>query len=273
MGTQGWSYDGWSGSFYPSGTRSADRLALYARAFDAVEVDSTFYALPPPERYVSWRDRTPEGFVFTLKMPGEVTHELALEDPRLALRFCDDARRLGPKLGPILIQLPPRHGPAAFDATAAFLRALPDDLRFAIEFRDRAWLVPETLRLLREVRVALTLSVGPWLDDAAARSLAAELAGEKAGKTADLPRSLLYLRWLGAPAGRGRTLEDVAVERGGEIDEWGELIPRLGVDEVYAFFNNDYQGHSPASARRLQALLGQTPVPPAELSPQKELFG
>lgn len=229
-------------------------------------MDSTFYGAPPPERFVSWRDRTPAGFVFTLKMPGEVTHELGLRDPRLALRFCEEARALGPKLGPILIQLPPRHGPAAFDTTETFLRALPNDVEFAIEFRDRAWLVPETLELLREVHVALALSVGPWLYEEAARALAVELAG-------DLPRSLLYLRWLGAPPASGRTMADVGAERDGEVGAWGELIPRLEVGEVYAFFNNDYQGHSPASARRLQSLLGQAPVPPTELSPQKELFG
>lgn len=265
VGTQGWSYDSWAGSFYPIGTRSSDRLALYARAFDTVEVDSTFYAAPPRERYVSWRDRTPEGFVFTLKMPGEVTHELGLLDARPALRFCEEARSLGPKLGAILIQLPPRHGPSAFEATAAFLRALPGDVRFAIEFRDRAWLVPETVDLLREVGIALTLSVGPWLDEETARGLAAELAG-------GLPRSLLYLRWLGAPA-RDRSMAELKAERDNEVGAWGKLIPGLGVEEVYAFFNNDYQGHSPASARRLQGVLGQTPVSPGELSPQKELFG
>lgn len=266
VGTQGWSYDSWTGSFYPAGVRSADRLALYARAFDTVEVDSTFYGAPPPERFVSWRDRTPEAFVFTLKMPGEVTHELALEDPRPALRFCKDARALGPKLGAILIQLPPRHGPSAFQATAAFLRTLPDDLRFAIEFRDRSWLGPETLGLLREVGVALALSVGPWLDEDEARAAARDLRG-------GAPGSFLYLRWLGSPSARGLGVEEGRSERNEEIGAWGELIPRLEVDEVYAFFNNDYQGHSPASARRLQSLLGQTPVAPAELSPQKELFG
>lgn len=260
VGTQGWSYDGWSGRFYPPDTRAADRLAMYARAFDTVEVDSTFYALPPVERYESWRERTPEGFIFSLKMPGEVTHELGLRDPRLALRFCEAARVLGPKLGPVLIQLPPRHGPAAFDTTAAFLHALPDDLRFAVEFRDRAWLVPETVAMLPG-NVALALSVGPWLEDEAARSLARTVAGR-----------LLYLRWLGAGY-RTPPTRDAAAARDTEVRAWGDLLPRLEVEEVYAYFNNDYQGHSPASARLLQRTLGQDTVSPSELSPQQELFG
>jgi uncharacterized protein YecE (DUF72 family) len=227
-----------------------------------VEVDSTFYGLPPVERFESWRERTPDGFVFTLKMPGEVTHELRLRDPRLALRFCDDARALGAGLGPILIQLPPDHGPAAFDTTRAFLRALPDDLRFAIEFRDRAWLVPDVLAMLRATGVALAISVGPWLAESEARAAVRELPGR-----------LLYLRWLGSPRHELNHPPDRIARRDEELRSWADLIPTLEVDEVFGYFNNDYQGHSPATARRLQSLLGQSPVDPGELSPQTELFG
>ncbi|MFP4623761.1 MAG: DUF72 domain-containing protein [Gemmatimonadota bacterium] len=239
--------------------RAGDRLGLYARAFDIVEVDSTFYAQPPVERFESWGERTPEGFLFTLKMPGEVTHELRLRDPRPALRFCEAARALGPKLGPILIQLPPDHGMSAFETTAAFVAALPSDLLFAVEFRDRAWLVAETRAMLREAGVSLALSIGPWLEEAAARSLAAEATDP-----------LLYLRWLGSP--RSGVPAAVRAERDRELVLWARLIPTLPVRDVYAFFNNDYQGHSPATARTLQSLLGQTPVPPRALSPQRELF-
>ena len=261
VGTQGWSYDHWVGTFYPPGTRSRDWLAHYARAFDVVEVDSTFYAFPPPERYERWREETPDGFTFTLKMPGEVTHELGLRDPRLALRFCADARGLGPKLGTILIQLPPRYGPARFDTMAAFVRALPSDTDFAIEFRDRGWLVPDTLEVLGEAGVGLALSVGPWLSEEAARALAAEVPGRS-----------LYLRWMGAPRHVREHGAAVLAERDGELMAWAERLRGLELDQVFAFFNNDYQGHSPASARRLQALLGQEPVSPVDLSPQRELF-
>ncbi|NIP81481.1 MAG: DUF72 domain-containing protein [Gemmatimonadetes bacterium] len=261
IGTQGWSYDHWVGPFYPPGVRSGDWLALYARAFDVVEVDSTFYATPPVERFESWRDRTPEGFMFTLKMPGEVTHEARLRDPRPALRFCEGARVLGSKLGPILVQLPPDYGPRGLEVVADFLGALPEDLAFAIEFRDHRWFVPETLALLRERGTALALSVGPWLDEDTARTLAG-----------DAPGRLLYVRWMGTPRHR-RDLAALMTERDGELRSWAHRLDGLDVDEVYAFFNNDYQGHSPASARRLQSLLGQVPVAPAELSPQTELFG
>lgn len=197
-------------------------------------------------------------------MPGEVTHELGLQDPRLALRFCDDARALGPKLGPILIQLPPTHGPAKRGVTAAFLRALPRDLRFAIEFRDREWLVPDTLTMLGEVGVTLALSVGPWLDEESARDATRTMVEETAP-------GFVYLRWLGAAAS-GRGASDVVDQRSHEIERWGQLIKGLEVREVFAFFNNEYQGHSPSSARHLQSCLGQSPVAPADLSPQQDLF-
>ncbi|MDX1673807.1 MAG: DUF72 domain-containing protein [Longimicrobiales bacterium] len=261
VGTQGWSYDHWTGTFYPPGTAPADRLELYARAFDTVEVDSTFYGAPPRERYRSWDERTPTGFVFTLKMPGEVTHEARLEDPRPALRFCRDVRALGDKLGMVLIQLPPDFGPARFDVTASFLHALPGDLPFAIEFRDRKWLGPQTLALLGDTGTTLALSMGPWLDEATARSL----AGRVPGRT-------LYLRWMGSPRHR-RDLAARVRDRDRQVDAWARRIQELDLDRVYAFYNNDYQGHSPASARRLQALLGLDPVSPDELSPQRELFG
>ena len=261
VGTQGWSYDHWVGRFYPPGSSSGDWLELYAMAFDAVEVDSTFYGPPPRERYASWHRRTPAGFVFTLKMPGEVTHQGRLRDPRPAIRFCDDVRSLEEKLGVVLIQLPPDFGPSNSDATARFLRTLPRDLPFAIEFRDRAWFEEDTFALLRETGTTLALSMGPWLDEATARSLADAAPGRS-----------LYLRWMGSPRHR-RDLAALVTSRDQELEAWARRIRELEADTVYAFFNNDYQGHSPASARRLQSLLGQDPVPPRDLSPQRELFG
>jgi uncharacterized protein YecE (DUF72 family) len=261
VGTQGWSYSQWAGRFYPSGTRSGDWLELYARAFDIVEVDSTFYGPPPPERFEAWRNRTPDHFTFTVKMPGEVTHEARLRDPRLALRFCDDARRLGPKLGAILIQLPPDFGTDERDAVASFLPTLPPDLPFVIEFRDRRWWEPGTLRMLADAGMSVAVSVGPWLAEPEAGTLAAEVPG-----------TLLYLRWLGTPRHHPR-VADLVADRDAELTAWAERIRELSFDQVYAFFNNDYQGHSPASARRLQALLGQELAEPPDPRSQLELFG
>ena len=109
LGCQGWNYTAWVGPLYPSKTKSQNFLSTYARAFSAVEVDSTFYAVPAANTVRSWAERTPEQFVFALKLPQEITHELRLRHAGDVLqRFTDVARELGPKLGPILIQMGPR---------------------------------------------------------------------------------------------------------------------------------------------------------------------
>jgi uncharacterized protein YecE (DUF72 family) len=124
IGTQGWNYAAWVGPFYPEGTRPADMLPLYARAFDTVEVDSTFYATPPPNTVRGWASRAPDGFVFALKLPQEITHERHLRRAEAETdTFIERARILGPKLGPILVQLGPEFTPPDFPALAAFVPA------------------------------------------------------------------------------------------------------------------------------------------------------
>src|SRR5882757_4160721 len=104
IGTQGWNYDAWVGPFYPEGTRPAEYLTVYARAFDTVEVDSTFYAVPPARTIRGWAQRTPPGFTFALKMPQEITHERRLREvDDLTKEFCDRARELEDRLGPVLL--------------------------------------------------------------------------------------------------------------------------------------------------------------------------
>src|SRR5688500_6895078 len=106
LGTQGWNYDAWVGPLYLGGTRPADYLSVYSRAFPTVEVDSTFYAIPPAKTVRSWAERTPDDFVFALKLPQEITHERRLRDSKAMLtEFVERMRLLDPKLGPILVQL------------------------------------------------------------------------------------------------------------------------------------------------------------------------
>ena len=105
IGTQAWSYDAWVGPFYPLGTRPADYLTVYARAFDSVEVDSTFYAIPPVSTIRGWRDRTPDRFTFALKLPQEVTHERRLRNSTDVVdRLAERARETGHKLGTVRTQ-------------------------------------------------------------------------------------------------------------------------------------------------------------------------
>lgn len=261
IGTQGWSYDSWTGAFYPPGDRR-DRLELYSRVFDTVEIDSTFYAMPPAGRFRSWYDRTPPDFHFTVKLPRDITHDARLIDASgLLHEFCDRAAELEDKLGPLLIQLPPDMGVDERDAVDGFVRGLPAELDFAIEFRDVAWFDDRTFDLLREFDVAMAVSVGPWLDTPRALDIARRAPGR-----------FQYLRWLGAP--RHQPMTPVLVEdRDADIRRWADLILSRDAPTTYAYFNNDYQGHSPDSARRLQSLLGLEPADPAVLDEQRDLFG
>jgi uncharacterized protein YecE (DUF72 family) len=263
LGTQGWNYDAWVGPFYPPGTRAADYLTVYARAFDTVEVDSTFYAIPPARTVQGWAARTPAHFTFALKLPQEITHERKLResDDVLAL-FVERARELGPKLGPILVQLGPDFAPVELPALARFLPRLPADLRFAVEFRQRGWIHDGVLALLRDHNVALALSDGRWIPRKQMMQLATR-------PTADFA----YVRWMGPD----RTIVDysrIQVDRTRELELWsGVLWPLVeqGVD-VFGYVNNHFAGHSPSSVRDLQRLLRQTPVEPEQLGEQMSLF-
>jgi uncharacterized protein YecE (DUF72 family) len=263
LGTQGWNYSAWVGPFYPEGTRPADYLAIYARAFATVEVDSTFYAVPSEKTVRGWASRVPDRFAFALKMPREITHDRQLEGcaERLA-QFVERLRLLGPKLGPVLMQFGPGFGPEKRERLEAFLALLPGDIRFAVEFRRGRWLGPDLLDLLRTHRVALTLTDGPWVSRERMIALAAH-------PTTDFA----YVRWMGPD----RAIEDysrVVADRQHELGMWAVGLAALAarVTVVYGYFNNHFQGHSPASARAMQSLLGQHSVAPADLADQTELF-
>src|ERR1700759_5349526 len=136
----------WSGPFFPRGTKSADLLSWYSQAFDTVEVDSTFYAIPPDTTVTGWFERSPDDFVFSLKMPREITHFRRLKNCDDVLEtFCERIRPLKQKLGTVLIQMPPNFTPKSQPFVEAFLPTLPKDIPFAIEFRDKTWVTDELL--------------------------------------------------------------------------------------------------------------------------------
>ena len=263
LGTQGWNYDAWVGPFYPTGTRAADYLSVYARAFGTVEVDSTFYAIPSVKTVRGWGARVPSGFSFALKLPQEISHENRLRDSAdLAALFFDRARELGDKLGPILVQLGPDFQPAELPALAGFLPLLPRDLRFAVEFRQRGWIHDGVLALLAEHNVALALTDARWIPRKQMLALAAR-------PTADFA----YIRWMGP----NRDLVDysrIQVDRTRELEAWSHALRSLAerVKCVWGYVNNHFAGHSPSSVRDLQKLVGQKPVMPDELGEQMTLF-
>ncbi len=263
LGTQGWNYDAWAGPFYPQGTRQSEFLSVYSRAFDTVEVDSTFYAVPPLRTVRAWSNRSPDDFVFALKLPQEITHERRLRDCDDALAlFFNRVRALGPKLGPVLVQLGPDFAPAELPALAGFLPKLPRDVRVAVEFRQRGWIHDGILALLAEHNVAVALTDARWIPRKTMLALAER-------PTADFT----YIRWMGP----NRTIVDYSrVQRDAtrDLDLWARALISVAerVQTVYGYVNNHFAGHSPASVRQLQQLVGQTPVHPSELGEQMTLF-
>jgi uncharacterized protein YecE (DUF72 family) len=251
------------GPFYPTGTRPAEFLPVYARAFDTVEVDSTFYASPAAKTVRNWAQRTPPDFLFSLKLPQEITHERRLRhSDEIAAEFFDTARELGDKLGPILIQLGPEFGPVELPAVAHFLPKLPRDLRFAIEFRQRGWMHDGLLALLAEHNVALTLSEGRWIP----RKQMMELATRP---TADF----MYVRLMGVD----QSIVDysrVQLDRTRDLETWSSVLWPYAEQgrEAFVYINNHFSGHSPAAARQLQRLLRQDAVEPENLGEQMSLF-
>ena len=162
LGTCGWSFPDWKGTFYPLGTK--DELAFYASQFDVVEIDNTYYRIPSAKTVDAWRERTPPGFLFCPKLPGKITHEKMLEGTdELVAVFTDVISRLGDRLGPILIQLHPSFAHHHLPKLEAFLSRLPAGLRYAVEFRHRSWAdQPEAARLLRSLNIGLALTHHPW---------------------------------------------------------------------------------------------------------------
>jgi uncharacterized protein YecE (DUF72 family) len=240
-------------------------LPLYARAFSVVEVDSTFYSIPAEPLVAEWREAVPAGFTFALKVPQEITHEKRLVDvgPKVT-RFLSRIGGLADALGPLLLQMSPefRVSDSNRGILRQFLESLSADFRWAVEFRQPQWIVADTMDLLRERGVALTLVDGRWIK----RGVMLDLALEP---TTDFA----YIRWMG-PSRKMMDYSRIQVDRTRELNGWADAIRVLAdrVDTVFGFFNNTFQGHAPHSARYLQKQLGLPAVEPTLLREQAELF-
>ena len=265
FGTQSWNFRAWIGPFYPPDTKTEDMLRLYGRMFSTIEVDSSFYGIPAAPVLRSWREKVPRDFLFALKVPQQITHtkRLAGRDNTLD-RFVDRIRELETALGPVLVQLPPDFlpSPDTVSTFKDFVSRLPRDLQWAVEFRHPAWLTDETLDLLRQSNIALTLVDGRWLKQSKMLELLTD-------PTADF----CYVRWMG-PDRRITDFSKPQVDREKDLAAWAaafEALPER-VKTVYGYFNNQFQGHSPHSAREMQRLIGQQPMEPVALRTQPELW-
>lgn len=158
VGTSGYNYPEWRGTFYPEKLPAKAMFAFYAERFRTVEINATFYRMPTPRLAAGWLEQAPAGFRYALKAPRQITHIKRLKDSAGALAyFCESARVLGAHLGPLLFQLPPSFR-ADLPRLTAFLDLLPTDLRAAFEFRHESWLSEAVYGVLRERGVALCIA-------------------------------------------------------------------------------------------------------------------
>ena len=233
IGCSGWQYRHWRGDFYPVELSASRWLEHYAAKFDTVEINNTFYRLPEAPTFGAWRRRVPNGFLFAVKASRYLTHMKKLKDPRDPLaRLFTRAKRLGPALGPVLYQLPPRW-PVDLERLESFLGALPRGYRHAIEFRDATWYRDSVFGLLERFSVALCLH---------------DMAGSASGRLAVGP--FTYVRFHGTAKYSG-SYPDAALK------EWAEwLAQRIQEGKaVFAYFNNDTGGHAPRDAVRLREMI------------------
>jgi len=228
IGTSGWNYPEWKGSFYPNDMKPAGMLAYYAARFATVEVNNTFYRMPTPKAVEAWAAGVPEGFVFVLKAPQRITHFARLRDVDEPVRlFCDTARALGAKLGPLLFQLPPNFK-VDTGRLADLLALLPPGVRAAFEFRNATWFTNEVYTRLAGKNAALCIADN---DDGATPAVA----------TADWG----YLRL------RATGYSDDDLRR------WLATIRRVGAGwrDAFVFFKHEEAGTGPALGARLGELM------------------
>ena len=234
IGTSGYVYRHWrQGVFYPPGLKAREELAYYASHFPTVELNNPFYRLPTPEMFDRWREATPDGFLYAVKASRYITHIKRLKDVAEAVGlFLERSDRLGPKLGPILFQLPPNQQ-IDLGRLQAFLPLLSAERRWVLEFRHASWHTADVYRTLAEHGVALCIPVG---------------GGVHPDRITTAP--FTYIRFHRGQEPRGGLSKE-------EIRAWAGRIRALASSgkEVFVYFNNDWEGFALRDAAALEELL------------------
>jgi len=233
IGTSGWHYKHWLEVFYPAGTRGSEMFQFYARHFNTVEINNSFYHLPTAKTFDNWRESSPRGFLFAVKASRFITHMKKLKDPTSSSeKFFDVANRLGGKLGPVLFQLPPRWQ-VNVERLDSFLELMPAEHKYTVEFRDESWFVPEVLEVLRRRKVALCIH------DFAEMKVPHEITANFA-----------YIRFHGPTSAKYAGEYSTS-----QLQTWADRIKGWGLSTVYAYFNNDPGAAAVRNALTLRALL------------------
>lgn len=235
IGCSGWNYRDWRGTVYPAGLPASKWFEHYRSLFDTVEINNTFYRLPPLDTVAKWADQAPPGFVYAVKLGQFGSHRMKLRDaPSWLPNHVERVRLLGASAGPTLVQLPPRWKRNA-DRLDEFLAAAPGDLRWAVEIRDPSWLHDDVFDVLRSHGAALCIHDlipdHPWVRTT----------------------NWTYLRFHGPHATTRKYVGAYTGRRLGRVAE--RIAPWLADGDVHAYFNNDFDGHSVTDATWLRTRL------------------
>ncbi len=242
VGTMGWSYGFWKGSFYPEDMASKEFLAYYAKHFSTVEVDSTFYRIPRRQSVLDWKEQTPEGFVFSLKFPQVITHVKMLENCQEETSvFLERVALLEEKLGTLLLKFPYAFGTEHVPLLRGFLQNLPKKHRYVVEVRNRKLLNDGFYSVLRDNDVVLAWVDSPFMP-----------------QFSEVTSDFIYVRWEGDRRHVKGTLGKVEVDRTERINAWAEkLKPFLEEDkEVFGYFSKFYSGYSPSDVEEFLGIIG-----------------
>jgi uncharacterized protein YecE (DUF72 family) len=234
IGTSGWHYKHWRGTFYPMSTKDKEQLKVYLETFQTVEINNSFYRLPESTTFEQWRKSTPENFIFSVKASRFITHMKKLKDTYESLQtFLKNANALKEKLGPILFQLPPGWKINS-ERLSDFLKQLPKGYRYAFEFRNHTWYEEEVFTLLRKYNCAFCIyeldhHISPM----------------------EITANFVYLR-LHGPEGKYQGSYDQH-----QLSNWAKLCRKWSEEEkeVFVYFDNDQLGYAGFNAQSLKNIL------------------
>lgn len=230
VGTSGYSYKEWKGSFYPADLPAAKMLSFYATQFGSVEINNSFYRMPNEATVLKWASEVPDGFRFVLKAPQRITHQKRLAGADDTVQFfLEIAAALGPKLGPLLFQLPPNLRKDT-ERLRAFLTLIPRPYRVALEVRHDSWLEEDVYDVLRERDVALCLS--------------------DTDEVADPDTLIVKTASWGYMRLRRAEYSDE------QLAAWSRRIDAQSWTDAYVFFKHEDEGKGPAFANRFLAARG-----------------
>lgn len=236
IGTSGWHYDHWEGSFYPEGMAKKEYLEFYSRRFHTAEINNTFYQMPHKNTLKHWRDTVPTQFIFSVKASRYITHMKKLKDPKQPVsKFLKQVEVLEDKIGPILFQLPPRWN-VNIERLESFLNALPNGFWYTFEFRNSSWCQERVYDLLAEKGASFCIY------DFDRRQSPKKVTTE-----------FVYIR-LHGPNGPYKGKYDSQTLSGwaGAISVW----VRNG-KEVFCYFDNDQSGYAAQDASALNRMIGE----------------